>query len=300
MKAAVTGARGFVGRHLEAHLHDEGDDVATLDLGGTSPVDVTDAAAVTARVHDIAPDALYHLAALTHVDRSWEDPRSVFRVNVEGTANVLAACRSAGVRRVVVVGSAEQYGRVGEDALAIREDEPLRPLSPYARSKAAAEALALAESARGDVEVVCVRAFNHTGPGQSTAFLVPALAARVVAAERLGHDDVAVGNVEPVRDVTDVRDVVRAYRLLARHGEPGAVYNVCSGTGVRVAELAERLLALAQRPLRLRVDPDLVRAVDVPALVGDPARLRAATGWTPAIPLDRTLADVLAEARARM
>jgi GDP-4-dehydro-6-deoxy-D-mannose reductase len=298
VRAAVTGARGFVGRHLTAHLSDAGDDVLALDVDSATPVDVTDLAAMARTLGAIRPDALYHLAARSHVGESWDDVDGVRRVNVGGTANVLRACRDAGVARVLVVGSAEEYGVVDSDA-PIGEDTPLRPASPYARSKADAEALALAAHRDGGLGVVCVRAFNHTGPGQATKFLVPALASRIVAVERSGGRDVAIGNLDPVRDYTDVRDVVRAYRLLALLGEAGAVYNVCSGVGVSVSVIAGALLALAERPMRVVVDPDLVRATDVPILVGDPARLMATTGWSASIPLAQTVADVMADVRSR-
>jgi GDP-4-dehydro-6-deoxy-D-mannose reductase len=145
--------------------------------------------------------------------------------------------------------------------------------------------------------VVCTRAFNHTGPGQAPNFLVPGLAARIAAAERAGSDEIALGNGDPVRDFSDVRDVVRAYALLAERGVAGEVYNVCSGQGVRVGDVAARLVALARRPLRIVTATDRVRAVDVPVLVGDPTKLVAATGWQRAHDLDDTLAAVLDAAR---
>jgi GDP-4-dehydro-6-deoxy-D-mannose reductase len=297
LKAAITGARGFVGRHLTTHLRHEGDDVVALDLDGEQPVDVTDAAAVRARIVSAAPDVVYHLAARTHVGESWGTADAVRAVNVDGTAHVLAACADAGVERVLVVGSAEQYGRLDDPSLPVNETAPLRPLSPYARSKAEAEVLAL-DAARNGLGVVCVRAFNHTGPGQSPRFLVPAIAARIARAEHERADEIAIGNLDPVRDYSDVRDVVRAYRLLVTRGEPGVVYNVCSGRGVSVAEIARGLVARATRTLRVTVDPSLVRPTDVPVLVGDATRLVAATGWEPQIALDRTLDDVLEDARA--
>jgi GDP-4-dehydro-6-deoxy-D-mannose reductase len=297
LKSAITGARGFVGGHLTTHLREQGDDVAALDLDGEQPVDITDALAVRARITSTAPDVVYHLAARTHVGESWDTADAVRAVNVDGTAHVLAACREAGVRRVLVVGSAEQYGRLDDPSLPVNETAPLHPVSPYARSKAEAEALAL-DAARDGLDVVCVRAFNHTGPGQSPRFLVPAIAVRIARAEHERADAIAIGNLDPVRDYSDVRDVVRAYRLLVGHGEAGVVYNVCSGRGVSVADIARGLVARATRPLRLTVDPSLVRATDVPVLVGDATRLVAATGWQPEIPLDQTLDDVLEDARA--
>ncbi len=298
MRAVVTGGRGFVGQHLTAHLHSLGEDVAILDRNGADAVDIVDADAVRRWIGNVGPDVVYHLAARSHVGASWNDEEAVQRVNVGGTANVISASSAAGVTRIVVVGSAEEYGRIDASAEPVRETTPLRPVSPYARSKVAAEELALAAQRDGSIDVICVRAFNHTGPGQSPNFLVPGLATRIAAAERAGSDDIAVGNLDSVRDYSDVRDVVRAYRLLAERGQPGQVYNVCSGNGVTVADIARGLLALARRPLRLAVDPELVRPVDVPVLVGDSTRLRDATGWTRQIPLERTLADVLDAARA--
>ena len=301
MRAVVTGGRGFVGHHLTAHLQSLGDEVAILDRNGADAVDIVDADAVRRWIGDGPPEVVYHLAARSHVGASWNDEEAVHRVNVGGTANVLAACSAAGVARVVVVGSAEQYGRIDRVArYRYRETTPLRPVSPYARSKVAAEELALAAQRDGPLDVICVRAFNHTGPGQSPNFLVPGLATRIAAAERAGADDIVVGNLDSVRDYTDVRDVVRAYRLLADHGEPGRSTTCARGRGVTVADIARGLLALARRPLRLVVDPELVRPVDVPVLVGDATRLRDATGWTPEIPLERTLADVLDAAARRV
>ncbi len=299
MRAVVTGARGFVGEHLVAHLDSMGDDVTSLDRTGPDPIDVTDGDRLVERLGALRPDVVYHLAAFTHVGESFNAEHEVLRVNAEGTANVLAAGRAADVARVLVVGSSEQYGVVDASAVPLTEDTPLRPVSPYARSKAMAEAHALAAFSETGQGVLCVRAFNHTGPGQPPRFLVPALAVRIVDAERAGLDTITVGNLDPVRDYSDVRDVVRAYRLLVEHGEPGTVYNVCSGRGVTVAEIARGLLALAERPLELVVDPQLVRATDVPVLVGDPTRLQRATGWRPEITLAQTLADVLTAARAR-
>jgi GDP-4-dehydro-6-deoxy-D-mannose reductase len=297
VKALVTGASGFVGEHLVAHLRAAGDDVVGLDRHGPDPVDITDAGAVGARLAAEQPDVVFHLAALSHVGESWSNEDAVTRVNVEGTRNVVDACATAGVGRLVVVGSAEEYGPVGPDELPINEDAPLRPASPYAASKVAAEQVALEAGAAGRVAVVAIRAFNHTGAGQSTRFLVPGLAARIVRAEREQLDEIAVGNLDPVRDISDVHDVVRAYRLVARHGVPGEVYNVCSGRGVSVRAIAHGMLSMTARPLRLVVDPELVRPVDVPRLVGDASKLRHATGWVPEYDITRTLWDVVSYAR---
>jgi GDP-4-dehydro-6-deoxy-D-mannose reductase len=297
MNALVTGASGFVGHYLCAHLRAAGDDVHTLDRLADAPIDITDAGAVQRAVDASGADVVYHLAARSHVGQSWEDGDLLERVNVGGTGNVLDACVQAGVARAVVIGSAEQYGAVAPDQLAVTEVAPMAPITPYGETKVAAEALADTAFREHGLAVVCVRAFNHTGPGQAPTFLVPGLAARIAEAERTGRDEIPVGNLDPVRDFTDVRDVVRAYRLLAEHAEPGQAYNVCSGRGIRVADLAAQLAARATRPITLVPDPALTRPVDVPRLVGDPAKLVAATGWAPEHDLEHTLADVLDAAR---
>jgi GDP-4-dehydro-6-deoxy-D-mannose reductase len=300
VKTVVTGASGFVGRHLADHLRAEGDQVVLLDRDHDPAVDVTDHDAVARAITAATPDAVYHLAARSHVGNSWTDGDALTEVNVGGTRAVIDACRAAGVARVLVVGSAEQYGPAAAAGGPVREDTPMRPLSPYGASKLAAETLALDAWHEHGVPVLCVRAFNHTGPGQSPAFFVPGFASRIARAEQDVHggDEIAVGNLNSVRDFTDVRDVVRAYRLLVVRGEPGTAYNVCSGVGVRIGDLATQLLERARRPLHLRVDPELVRPVEVPEFVGDPGRLVRATGWTRTHPLTTTLDDVLAEARA--
>ena len=295
MRALITGGKGFVGQWLAAHLKDRGDDVAVIDI----ETDVADGEAVRRVMTDVRPDAVYHLAALTHVGESWDDPSQVLRVNVLGTAEVLAAARSLGAgSRVLVVSSAEVYGTVTPARLPLGEDAPSAPVSPYAASKLAAEAVAL-QAWRGYAQpVVVVRPFNHIGPGQSPNFFVPALAKRIVEAQRAGARSLQVGTLTTRRDFTDVRDVVTAYRLLMERGVPGDVYNVCSGHDVAMSDVAAELLALAGADLSLETDPGLVRPVDVPVLRGDASRLEEATGWRPVVPLATTLADVLASREA--
>jgi GDP-4-dehydro-6-deoxy-D-mannose reductase len=278
-----------------------GDEVAVVDTiapDAADAVDITDADAVRDAVERAEPDTVYHLAALSHVGESWKHGERLMQVNVLGTENVVNACRGVAVHRVVVVGSAEQYGATSRVDSPVREDAPMQPITPYGKSKLAAEASALAAFHDHGVPVVCVRAFNHTGPGQPPQFLVPGIATRIAAAERLGLDQVTIGNGTPIRDFSDVRDVVRAYRVLAEHGEPGEAYNVASGVGICIEDLARRLLRLSSRPLELLTDhPEFTRPIDASILVGDPAKLTAATGWTPEFSLDRTLADVLDWAR---
>jgi GDP-4-dehydro-6-deoxy-D-mannose reductase len=291
VRSLITGGRGFVGTWLADHLRQQGDDVVVIDR----EVEITDPDALLAAVTDAAPDAIYHLAALTHVGESWADPLRVVDVNVMGTGALLAAARQCGTGpRVLVTSSAEVYGTVTDASqLPLTEASPTAPLTPYAASKLAAEALVAQAYLGHGQHVVTVRPFNHIGPGQSPQFAVPALARRIVEAERSGARTIPVGNLSARRDFTDVRDVVRAYRLLIGSGRPGGVYNVCSGRDVSIREIADGLADLAGATLAFEVDPALVRPVEVPVLRGDPHRLAEATGWKPEIPLDQTLADVL-------
>jgi GDP-4-dehydro-6-deoxy-D-mannose reductase len=285
-----------VGRHLGDHLRSMGDQVTSVDL----EVDVADPEAITAAVGKARPEAIYHLAALSHVGASWGSPTEVLRVNVLGTAGVLAAARALPDPPVVlVISSAEVYGAAEPHQIPTTEAAPLRPLSPYAASKAAAEQLATQAWLGYRQPVIVVRPFNHVGPGQGATFAVSALAQRIVEAQRAGSGQIAVGTLSARRDYTDVRDVVRAYRTLALDGTRGQTYNVCSGNDVSVLEVAHRLCELAGAEMELVEDPSLVRPVDLPVLRGDAGRLTADTGWRPEIAFDDTLRDVLEFWRAQ-
>jgi GDP-4-dehydro-6-deoxy-D-mannose reductase len=290
VRALVTGAKGFVGTWLTAYLRDRGDEVIGID----HEVNVTDATAVRQSVTDASPDAVYHLAALANVGESWGDPGEVLRVNALGTLYVLEAARACTpAPRVLLTSSAEVYGAVVEDQLPLTETTALAPVTPYAASKVAAEYLGVQAHLAHGLPVVRVRPFNHVGPGQAPGFVVAALAARIAEARQAGVTSIAVGNLGARRDLTDVRDVIRAYRLLVERGTPGEVYNVCSGRDVAISEVADRLLRLAGADLELVPDPSLMRPVDVPVVRGDPRKLHDATGWTPEFDLDTTLHDVL-------
>ena len=297
--ALVTGGSGFVGRHLIAHLREQGDEVVAVDRASDG-VDITEAAAIDAVISRVAPDVVYHLAGWADVGGSWKAPVDAFRANAEGTLNVLSSASAAGVKRVLAVSSADVYGIVRPDELPLTEDSPLRPASPYAASKVAADYLGLQAWLGRKLPVLRVRAFNHLGPGQTDKFVAPALASRVARAERDGTHSLRVGDLSARRDFTDVRDVVRAYRLLVERGEPGEVYNVCSGVDLAVQDLADQLVAQAKVPLQLEVDPELLRPVELPVLRGSHDRLTRATGWEPEIPISQTLTDLLEDWRARV
>ncbi len=300
MRALITGGLGFVGRHLADHLRAAGDEVVSLDRHSDPSIDITDAEGTATAISDASPDAVYHLAGWADVGGSWKDPLTVLRVNGEGTLNVLEACRAAGVERVLAVASADVYGVVTEAELPLDEHAALRPTSPYAASKLAADALAQQAFLGHGLGVIRVRPFNHLGPGQAEQFVASALAARIARAERDGADHIVVGNLEARRDFTDVRDIVRAYRLLVERGAPGEVYNVCSGRDLAIQDLADLLVGLASRPIELRPDPELMRPADLPVLRGDASKLAAATGWTPEIPIEQTVADLLDDMRTRI
>jgi GDP-4-dehydro-6-deoxy-D-mannose reductase len=291
VRVLVTGSQGFVAGWLVRQLESRGDQVAGRD----AEIDVTDGAALTELVTAAAPDAVCHLAAQSSVAASWTGQTATYEVNTLGALNVIeAAAACSRPPRVLLISSAEVYGRVGPEALPVREDQPFAPVSPYAASKAAAELIGLQAWLGRGQEVVRARPFNHTGRGQRPDFVVPALARQVAAAAASGGRVLETGNLAARRDILDVRDVVRAYRDLLEAGTPGEVYNVCRGDAVSIQEVAERLLAAAGLDLEIVVDPARVRPVDLPELRGDPARLHAATGWVPQIALDDTLADVLA------
>jgi GDP-4-dehydro-6-deoxy-D-mannose reductase len=292
MRALITGGNGFVGRHLQAHLESLGDTVAIFDL----PLDITDFSAVRAALVDAQPEAIYHLAALSHVGTSWTNPSAVVDVNVAGTTNILSAAREIVPNATVLfVSSADVYGPRTPDEMPLRETTQARPTSPYAASKLAGEIFAQ-QAVRGfGQRVVIARPFNHVGPGQNASFFIPGIASRMVAATNGGTSDIAVGNLTSRRDFTDVRDVVRAYRLLVEQGVAGEIYVVASGRDVVMQDVADELRQLVNPQLRFVEDPALLRPVDVPLLRGDASKLEAATGWRPEISWSETLADIVAD-----
>lgn len=311
MRILVTGADGFVGRYLLRHLLRSGHELvgavrpgsdaargwltddeygavqwAGLELDDPGSFDELFTAPV---------DAVVHLAAVASGSDAREDPGHAWVVNAAGTARLLeaaAATREAGVADplLLVVSTGEVYGP-GEGRRS--EDAPMTPVSPYAASKAGAEVSAGEVGRRTGLRIIVARPFQHTGPGQLDRYVVPAFARRLRQARAKGASEVPVGNLAPVRDISDVRDVVAAYSALLERGVPGQTYNVCRGDGVSLEGLFRKLSALVGVRAEPVLDPALVRPADITHLVGDNARLRAATGWSPSISLDQTLKDVV-------
>jgi len=302
----VTGATGFAGRHLVRELARRGHAVVATGLGGepamggeARPLDVRDAQAVHALLADVRPDHIIHLAGQSSAAASFGAPGETLEVNLLGTWHLLDAVRAAAPgARILVVSSADLYGPSTPET-PHRETAPMSPRSPYGASKAAQDLLAgLAGQAYG-LDLVRVRPFSHAGPGQHPRFAPPAFARQIAAIERGGAEPVLqVGNLDVVRDYTDVREVVRAYADLLTQGQPGEAYNVCRGRGFALRELVERLCAAAQVPIRIEVDPARLRPSDLPHLVGVPEKVARATGFAPEIEIGQTLADLLAEARS--
>jgi GDP-4-dehydro-6-deoxy-D-mannose reductase len=298
----VTGADGFVGRHLVQRLRQAGHEVAAGcrpggapvawgdDRVGSIPLELTDDDSIRAALAS-EPDAVVHLAAIASNREAREDPGRAWEVNAAGTARLAEAL---GRRRnqgrdpmFLAVSTGEVYGLGGPEPR--RESDELRPASPYAASKVAAETAVLEVWRRTALRTVIARPFTHTGPGQQPSFALPGFVARLRAAKASGQAVVPTGNLEPVRDVLDVRDVTAAYLALLERGTPGEAYNIARGDGRSLAELFRQLADLVGVRAEPRSDPALARSRDLPHLVGDSTKLRRATGWTPTIALDQTL-----------
>ncbi len=298
VKAIVTGASGFVGPYLIEHLASMGDDV--IGVGSVDGPDLLDTAGWESMLSDVAPDVVYHLAGWSDVGDSWQNPHRTFRINAEGTMNVLLGARPIPGVRVVLVSSADVYGTVMPDELPLTENSRVKPRSPYGASKEAAEAIARQFHRGYGVNTIIARPFNHMGAGQSVNFAAPAFARKIAESERDGGGTVTHGDLSPRRDILDVRDVVRAYRLLAEKGAPGSTYNICSGVDTQMTEVLGMLISQARVPIRTLTDPDLIRPIELAVHRGSYDRLHAATGWSPRIPLSDTLTEVLVHARTML
>jgi len=310
MRAFVTGLDGFAGQWLVRELTAAGADVSggsRVALPSYSILsseeaaglrwfgfELTDRESVERALAAVRPDAVFHLAAQASVSESIADPVSTYETNVVGTAMLLESVATAAAGATVVcVGSADAYGTVKPEELPLRETAELRPTNPYAASKTAAESIAMQYARSGRLRVVATRSFNHTGPGQRPAFAVPAFAKQIAdIANKSAPPVLHVGNLDARRDLSDVRDVVRAYRLVAERGESGVAYNVCSGSSISMRSIVDQLVSIAGIEVTIEIDPERLRPSDTPDLVGDNSRLREKTGWTSQIPLGQTLRDV--------
>jgi GDP-4-dehydro-6-deoxy-D-mannose reductase len=317
MRVLITGFTGFVGSHLADHLVARGD----VEVLGTHrwrsrmenvehlagrvrlvECDLRDPAAVRRALATTRPDRIFHLAAQSYVPTSWLQPGETILGNVACELNLFEAVRDLGLdARLQIAGSSEEYGLVHPHEVPIREDNPLRPLSPYAVSKVTQDLLAYQYWMSYRLHVVRTRGFNHTGPRRGQVFVTSNLARQMAEIERgLREPVVWVGNLDAIRDFTDVRDMVRAYWLALEHGTPGEVYNICSGRGYTVREVLDILVGLTHVKVEVREDPARMRPSDVNVLVGDCSRLRALTGWEPTIPFEVTLKDLLEYWRQRV
>ena len=304
MRILVTGAHGFVGRWLARELTDHGHDVVAAPP--SAGLDITDRDAVQQLVRGAAPDAIAHLAAVSFAGDARRDAERAMRVNVGGTAAVFGAARGLSKRPVLLVtGSSEVYGAPRPEDLPLSETAPLRAAAPYGLSKLAQEGVAVELATAYEIPLIVTRAFNHIGPGQRREFVVPALAGRIADAVAGRTDAIPIGNADVRRDFLDVRDVVRAYRLLLESaGSPPApdspvIVNVASGASVSIRWIAETMMRYAGCSANLDVLPELVRPDDPPDIVGSADLLARLTGWRRTRALDAALEEIIAEAMAR-
>lgn len=297
----ITGGTGFVGAHLIQFLKSSTSHIAVLASGGNSrprpdvnyyEVDIRDRSAVRSVVHEVKPNQIYHLAGISSVDDSWSNPRLTYEVNVFGADNLFDAAMSLPSPPTILnVSTSQVYAPCSR---ALSEDSQVQPNNPYAASKAMAELLVVGYQKFTAGGIVTARAFNHTGPGQPPNFVLPSIAKQFAEIELgLRPPRLAVGNIEVKRDFTDIRDVVRAYCMLLDKGKPGEIYNVCSGSAIRLADIIQMFESVTGTKITIETDAARVRCNDVLQICGDPKKIREATGWYPQISLPKTIAGLL-------
>lgn len=308
-RAFITGISGFVGSHLAEHLVESG-----MEVSGTCryrsgleeikhfkkvrlwDVDFADCerGAITALVSRVKPDFIFHLAAQSSPKKSFIIPEETFTTNVISQIKLLEAVKEARIKpRVLVVGSADEYGKVKEEDNPVDEETPLQPRSPYAVSKVAQDLFRIYYTEGRDMDIVTVRPFNHIGARQRLGFVVPDFAEQVAKIEkRKAKPVIKVGDLSPIRDFTDVTDMVRAYRLAVLKGKKGEVYNIGSGKGVSIQEVLNKFLSFAKKEIRVEVDPTLIRPADIPKLVCNSDKFRKVTGWEPYVKLSQSLRHI--------
>lgn len=308
MKALIIGAAGFVGGHLINHLCSINNIEAfatklkaeqlnndCLNKENVFDLDICDSIQVKAVLNGIKPDYIFHLAAQSSVSLSWKEPALTYNINVIGTINILEAIRVLELApRILVIGSAEEYGRVEPSDLPINENVPIRPSNPYAVSKASQEAVARLYLHAYNIDIVMVRAFNHIGPGQSTAFAIPDFAKQIVDIVNKRKEPVLyTGNLGVKRDFTDVRDIVEGYWKLVQKGRTGEVYNIGSGKSYNIKELVHMMIKLSGENIEVKTVPDKYRLVDIPELVADIRKIKSQILWEPMISIEQSIKDIL-------
>jgi GDP-4-dehydro-6-deoxy-D-mannose reductase len=301
MRVLITGGTGFVGTHLTQYLRSRAVEIAVLawNVPSSSPdavkryaVDIRNADGVRAVVREISPTHIYHLAGISVVADSWSNPRLTYEVNVLGAYNLFEAAMSLpSPPRILNVSTAQLYA---SSLRPLTEDSAIRPENPYAASKAMSELVALPYCKSNGGGIITARAFNHTGPGQATSFVLPRIAEQF-AQIRMGKRPpvIRLGNINLKRDFTDVRDVVRAYNMLLDKGKVGETYNVCRGSTIALTEIVEKFQSLAEVRVSIEPDPNMIRSGEADETCGDSSKICAATGWTPQIPLEKTIRDLL-------
>ena len=310
MRVLITGITGFVGSHLAEFLlpQKEVEVFGTLRWRSKTDnidhlkerirmfeCDLRDASSVHQLISQVRPDRVFHLAGQSFVPMSWKAPSETMTTNAIGQINLLEAIRDLDLKpRVQVAGSSEEYGLVLDKELPVVETNPLRPLSPYGVSKVAQDFLGYQYARSYGMFIVRTRAFNHTGPRRGEVFATSNFAKQIALIETgLQEPVIRVGNLDSRRDFTDVRDIIRGYWLALDKGEAGEVYNLCSGKDVSIRQMLDLLLSKTSKRIEVRTDPERLRPSDVMILRGDCGKFRAKTGWSPAIPLERTLEDLL-------
>ncbi len=297
MKALITGSEGFVGKYLRAELEAHGYDVTGLDLAPgekTVAVNLLEAEKVDALLKELQPEVIFHLAGQANVGLSWKKPAMTMEINLVAAVNLMEAARKyCPDCAIVLVGSSDEYGNLKEKGQLVSEETPLQPMTPYAISKIAQEQTGQAYAKAYGMKICMTRSFNHGGAGQKPGFMIPDFAQGIVKAERGEADAVCVGNLSSKRDFTHVKDIVRAYRLIAEKGKAGEIYNVGSGKTYSAQEVLDRLIVLAKAPVAVKQDPARMRPSDTPVICCDHSKLTRDTGWEPEIPLDEILKDTL-------
>lgn len=310
MKALIIGGAGFVGAYLIRELSSAGAEVHATCLPfekigescGVHTLDIMNMDDISALLDELSPDVVYHLAAQSSVAVSWKKPQLTAEINVIGSINVLEAVRNAAKKdmRVIMIGTGEEYGFIREDACPLSEDEPLNPGNIYAATKACQEMISKIYVRAYKMDIVMVRAFNHSGPGQSDMFVISDFCRQIAEIESgKKAPEMCVGNLTAMRDFTDVRDVVRAYRLLADKGVSGRVYNVGRGRAVDIQFILDTALGLSDKSITVKQDPARMRASDIPIIEPDVSRITEDTGWKPEISMEQTISDTLSYWRER-